>query len=74
MADNDEFTDTAMMLISHDLMSIDRYCSRMLVMEKGFIKEEVFNHLGPGFKVKEDYTKELYANFQFFDLLSSEIS
>ena len=74
MTDNDEFTDTAMMLISHDLKSIDRYCSRMLVMEKGYIREEVFNHLGPGFKAKEEYTKGLYADFQFFDLPSSEIS
>ena len=74
LLDNDEFTDTAMMLISHDLKSIDRYCSRMLVMEKGYIREEVFNHLGPGFKAKEEYTKGLYADFQFFDLPSSEIS
>ena len=62
------FTDTAMMLISHDLKSIDRYCSRVLVMEKGYIREEVFNKLGPGFDAEHNYTKELYKNYEFFDL------
>lgn len=68
LVDGDEFTNTAMILISHDLKSVDRYCSRMLVMEKGYIREEVFNRPGPGFDAKKAYTKELYKNYEFFNL------
>ena len=70
LLDEEEFTNTAMILISHDLKSIDRYCSRVLVMEKGIIKEEIYNNPGPGFIAHENYTQELYANYQFFDLSS----
>ena len=31
LLDKDVFTDTGMILISHDLKSVDRYCSRILV-------------------------------------------
>ena len=62
------FTDTSMILISHDIKSVDRYCSRMLVMEQGHVREEVVNRPGPGFDAHEDYSKELYDNYLFFNL------
>jgi len=53
-------------LVSHDIKSIDRFCSRIMVFKDGKLVEEGGNPIGPGFAAKETYTKQLFENYEFF--------
>jgi len=53
-------------LVSHDIKSIDRFCSRIMVFKDGKLVEEGSNPIGPGFKAKDPYTKQLFDNYEFF--------
>jgi len=53
-------------LVSHDIKSIDRFCSRIMVFKDGKLIEKGSNPIGPGFLPKTPYAKELFENYEFF--------